>query len=176
MERKVLSLIEDMGLHEIKAHVFTPNFTDSKAVYYFATLREFDHYFLDNFVYIQPKQKSLGIIKQFDDGSVLASKWICDRLIQARRPKCEAYDRHCGTCEYSYKASDIAREMAEASDESSYEEIESRIGSCCLGKTPEEQYAEKYLCDQYAPDKNYLAEHPKVYAIGSINSGVNTRK
>lgn len=176
MERIVLSLIDDMGLHEVKAHVYTPNFTDSKAVYYFATAKEFDHYFLDNFVFIQPKQKALAIIKQFNDGSVLASKWISDRLIQARRPKCEAYDRHCGTCEYSFKATDIARELAEAPDESCYEEIEARIGSCCLGKTPEEQYAAKYLCDQYAPDKTYLAEHPKVYALGSIKERVNTRK
>ncbi len=167
MENEARELIEQMGLTEAKIKVYTPNQSNSKTAYIFADYHEFNHYFLDNFIYLPPQTKKMAIIKDFPDGTILASKWICDRLIQkakGSRDELTIVDKSCGTCEYSYDEEDLQREISDYGDQF-YDECTYEIGSCCLGKTPEEQKACKYLCENYKPDYEAMERTYKVLTL-----------
>ena len=169
MEDEARALIKEMGLQEVSVHVYTPSVSDSTTVYIFKDYHEFNHYFLDNFIYLPPNQKKMAIIKEFPDGTILASKWICDRLIHNKKKQNDplsTVEKSCGTCEYSYKESDLAKDVSSYGD-SFYDENEPQLGSCCIGKTPEEQQASKYLCENYKPDYEVMEKNYKVITLSN---------
>ena len=167
MENEARALINQLGLTESKVQVYTPGHSDSKMAYIFADYHEFNHYFLDNFIYLPPHTKKMAIIKEFPDGTILASKWICDRLIQkakGSRDELTIVDKSCGTCEYSYDEEDFKNDVSQYGDQL-YDEEPIEIGSCLLGKSPEEQKQCKYLCDNYKPDYEAMEKTYKVLTL-----------
>ena len=111
----------------------------------------------------------MAIIRTFHDGTILASKWICDRLIQAKKKTSDpltTIDKSCGTCEYSLKEEDILNNNDQI-EEDYYEDYYDQIGSCCLGKTPEEQVECKYFCEQYRPDAKVIENTYKILLLSN---------
>ena len=43
--------------------------------------------------------------------------------------------------------------------------MQEQIGSCCLGKTLEQQRASGYVCEQYKPDYEAIETTYKVFSI-----------
>ena len=169
MEAEARAALGDLGFHEVLPHVYTPGFTDSRAAYIFSSRLEFNHYFNDNFLFLQPNQTQMAIISVLDDGTVIASKWACDKIITAQKKKRDPrtiIDKTCGTCEYCLTLEDIKQQASEAGEEY-YDTMQAQIGSCCLGKTPEEQQRCKYSCDQYKPDYDAIEKKYRVYTISS---------
>lgn len=177
MEAEARAALEQMGLHEEIHHVYTPHGVDSAAAYIFRHRTDFYRYFIDNGLYLAPNQVNIAIIKEYEDGTIVASKWACDKIITAQTRKKDSsitIDQTCGTCEFSLKMDDILKNASECGEE--YYDTDPQLGSCCLGKTAEDQRRCQFHCDQYKPDYEAIESTYKVLTLGKKGKRVNTRK
>ena len=177
MKAEALAVLEQMGLHEEEHHIYTPHGVDSTAAYIFSSRTEFYRYFIDNGLYLAPNQIGVAVIKEFVDGTTIASKWACDKIITTQKRRNDSsivIDQTCGTCEFSLKLDDIKRNASDAGDE--YYDTDPKLGSCCLGKTEEDQRRCQFHCDQYKPDYEAIESTYKVLTLGKKGRRVKKKK